>query len=182
MKYQIIYADPPWQYSRNGKYCAGRYYETMTTEQIMALPVIDLSDKNCLLFLWTTNSFLHDAFHVIDAWGFEYKTCLTWKKQKFGLGYWLWGQTEHCLLAAKGKHDRMKPPVGTTILEAVAFGHSQKPDAMYSLIEKFPYEPRLELFAREQSPMFPKRDGWDVWGNQIKCDIEMPLSMAEVTS
>ncbi len=165
-KYQIIYADPPWQYKRKGKYAAGRYYDTMTTKEIQALSVEKLAADNSLLFLWTTNAFLHDAFHVIESWGFEYKTTVTWVKHHYGLGYWLWGQTEHLLLAAKGKHIRITPPVGTTVIHAKKQKHSKKPEEARELIEKFPYRRRLELFARE------KTKGWDVWGNEVESDID----------
>lgn len=180
-KYQIIYADPPWEYKRKGKFCAGRYYSTMTVKQICDLPINQISDERCLLFLWTTNSFLRQAFEVVDAWGFEYKTCLTWAKSHFGLGYWLWGQTEHCFLAVKGKYQRFKPPLGTTLINAPKSKHSKKPMAVRSLIERFPHENKIELFARERTL------GWDVWGNEVESDIELkveantePLSTDEV--
>lgn len=160
-KYQIIYADPPWQYKRKGGSGAGRIYNTMTIQQICKLPVKLLSDTNALLFLWTTNSFLREAFDVVNAWGFEYKTCLTWDKLNQGLGYWLWGKTEHCFLCAKGKHRRIIPPLGSTILHAKKGKHSQKPKEVRELIERFPHTNKIELFARE------KHEGWDVWGNEV---------------
>lgn len=168
-KYQIIYADPPWRYKRNGKFCAGRYYDTMSVSEIQGLPVSELADERCLLFMWTTNSFLHDAFHVIESWGFEYKTCITWKKNHFGLGYWAWGQTEHCLLAAKGKFPRFKPPLLKTIFEHDRTRHSEKPSDFRKLIENFPGENLLELFARQ------KAEGWDVWGNEVECDVDLTI-------
>lgn len=140
----------------------------MTTEEIEALSVADIADEQCILFLWTTNSFLHDAFHVIDAWGFDYKTCVTWKKSHFGLGYWAWGQTEHCLLATKGKHKRFTPPLLKTIFEHDKTRHSKKPDAFRTLIEQFPAINRVELFARQ------KTKGWDVWGNEVESDVMLP--------
>lgn len=166
-KYKIIYADPPWQYKRKGKFCAGRYYDTMTVSEICGLNVKNISDDNSILFLWTTNSFLKEAFDVVTAWGFEYKTCITWAKSHYGLGYWAWGQTEHCFLASRGKHERIKPPVCTTLFNHPKTKHSKKPDSFRDLIEKFPYEPRIELFARE------KVFGWDVWGNEVDSDINL---------
>lgn len=166
-KYQIIYADPPWQYKRKGKFCAGRYYDTLTTKEICSLQVGELADDNSLLFLWTTNSFLRDAFDVVEAWGFQYKTCLTWAKSHYGLGYWLWGQTEHCFLCAKGKHNRITPPLGTTLINAPKSKHSKKPKEVRDLINKFPHKDKIELFARE------KTEGWDVWGNEVESDIEL---------
>ena len=166
-KYQIIYADPPWQYKRTGGSSASRNYSTMTVKQICEMPVVDIAADNSLLFLWTTNSFLREAFDVVTAWGFEYKTCITWKKDRWGLGYWAWGQTEHCFLCARGKHTRITPPLLPTIFEAKRTKHSKKPDAFRSVIEKFPYTPRVELFARQ------KTEGWDVWGNEVKSDITL---------
>lgn len=166
-KYQIIYADPPWQYKRKGKYCAGRYYSTMTVDEITQLPIKKLADDNSLLFIWTTNSFLPDTFKIIEAWGFQYKTCITWDKERYGLGYWAWGQTEHCLLCSRGKHKRIVPPLCKTIIKEKKTRHSSKPKAMYELIERFPQKNRLELFARF------KRQGWDVWGNEVESDIDL---------
>ncbi len=172
-KYQIIYADPPWQYKRNGRYCAGRYYETMTVDQICKLSVQDIAADNALLFLWTTNSFLKQAFNVVEAWGFEYKTCITWVKHKQGLGFWAWGITEHCFLCAKGDHKRITPPLISTVYDARSTRHSKKPDSFRAMIEKFPYKPRIELFARKENLLFSEHIGWDVWGNEVESDIKL---------
>lgn len=171
MKYKTILLDPPWKYSRNGKYGAERNYKVMSQDAIMALPIGDISDDNSILFLWTTNSFLHDALHLIDAWGFEYKTTITWDKEHFGLGYWAWGQTEHLMVAIKGKPYRPKVPVTRTIVRNKKGKHSAKPHIFYEIIEKMSEAPRIELFARPASPMFPRRDGWDVWGNEVESDL-----------
>lgn len=165
-KYQLIYADPPWQYKRCGKFCAGRYYETMTVKEICDLPVKSIVADNAMLFLWTTNSFLRQAFDVVDAWGFEYKTCITWNKTRIGLGFWAWGQTEHCFLCVRGKHKRITPPVMTTYFEHNKTSHSKKPDAFRAMIERFPLFPRIELFARVENRLFSEHVGWDVWGNE----------------
>lgn len=167
-KYKMIYADPPWRYDRCGGSGAGRHYDTMTVKEICELPVANIVSDIAMLFLWTTNSFLREAFEVVDAWGFEYKTCITWKKNKWGLGYWAWGQTEHCFLCVKGKPDVIKPPLLSTIYEHNATPHSKKPDAFRAIIEKFPLEPRIELFARTENRLFSEHVGWDVWGKEAK--------------
>ena len=78
-------------------------YPTMAFEEIKAMPVRDIADENAILWLWTTNAHLRVAFEVVEAWGFEYKTLLTWVKDRMGTGEWLRGQTEHCILSCAGK-------------------------------------------------------------------------------
>ena len=172
-KYKTILLDPPWQYGRNGKYSAESNYNVMNIEEIYNLPINKLADQDCILFLWTTNGFLHEALHCIEKWGFEYKTTITWDKEHYGLGYWAWGQTEHFMIAVKGKPFRPHPPITRTIVRHKKGKHSAKPDKFYTIAEKMGEKPRLELFAREQSPLFPKREGWDVWGNEIQSEQEV---------
>ena len=97
--FQVIVADPPWQYDSGNSLP----YPTMPLEDIKAMPVREIADENAILWLWTTNAHLPVAFDVVAAWGFEYKTLLTWVKDRMGTGEWLRGQTEHCMLAARGK-------------------------------------------------------------------------------
>jgi N6-adenosine-specific RNA methylase IME4 len=120
-----------------------------------------LAHTDCILWLWTTNAFLRDAFRVLDAWGFQEKTVLTWVKDRLGVGDWLRGQTEHCLLAVRGN------PVVTltnqsTILNSQRGEHSEKPDAFYRLVESLCPGSKVELFARTPRP------GWVPWGNEVE--------------
>jgi N6-adenosine-specific RNA methylase IME4 len=144
-------------------------YPTMTVDEIKALeiqvgdgakaPVFDFAEKNAILWLWTTNGHLRQAYGVLDAWGFEYKAMLTWAKDLPGTGAWLQGQTEHCLLAVRGKPTLLQG--GTTLLNARRRAHSQKPEEFYHLIERLcptPAGSKLELFARQ------KRAGWAQYG------------------
>lgn len=160
--YEVIVIDPPWAYEKRAEDESHRGrcpYPTMTVEEIksMKMPAAD----NCILWLWTTNAFMHDAFHVLEAWGFTPKTILTWVKDKIGLGDWLRGQTEHCILAVKGK-----PIVTLTNQSTVIYGplreHSRKPDEFYQLVESLCPGRKLEMFARQ------KRDGWDVYGAETE--------------
>lgn len=93
-KYQIIYSDPPWNEAGGGviKRGADRHYPLMKTKDIMALPVPALCMDNAHLYLWVTNTFMRDGFKVMEAWGFEYKTMITWAKDRFGLGQYFRGQ------------------------------------------------------------------------------------------
>ena len=183
-KYQIIYADPPWSYrftsptgSKRPNYANGAsdYYETMTLEQIKALPVQEISDKNSALFLWATNPMMPEAFEVMEAWGFRYKTLLTWHKERCkGMGYWFRGHTEHLLFGIRGdvkafrslNHNILKLPVGK---------HSEKPEEFRDLIDEATpnMNPKIELFSRK------KVLGWDAWGNEVESDITLETNHGE---
>jgi N6-adenosine-specific RNA methylase IME4 len=161
-QYSVIVADPPWPYTARQSdptHGGAPPYPIMTIEDISALHVP--SARDCILWLWTTNHFMEEAFQVLRAWGFQKKTILTWVKDRIGVGDWLRGKTEHCILATKGK-----PVVDlkdqTTVLYGKARGHSTKPVEFFTLVgELCPYRDRIELFSRS------KRDGWEVWGSGI---------------
>jgi N6-adenosine-specific RNA methylase IME4 len=163
--YRVITADPPWRYElRENDPSHTRIvpYPTMTIEQICAVDLASIAAKDCVLWLWTTNTHIEHAFKVLAAWGFEHKTMLTWAKSKFGTGYWLRGQTEHCIMAVRGK-----PTVvltnQATLLHGPVREHSQKPDSFYALVESLCPAPRYAyLFARGF-----ERPGWDCHGDQI---------------
>ncbi len=159
-RYQVIAIDPPWKYDSRAEDTTHRgknLYPDMTVEQIYAVPVPAKSQDDCVLWLWTTNAFMRDAFTCLDAWGFREKTILTWDKEILGLGDWLRNVTEHCIVAVRGR-----PIVSltnqTTIIREKRREHSRKPEAFYSLVEALCPGSKLEMFARE------KRPGWDSWG------------------
>lgn len=175
-KYQIIYADPAWNEQGGGKIKRGadKHYTLMKTEDIISLPVELYADTNCHLYLWTTNTFFPDALRVMKAWGFDYKTTITWVKDRIGLGQYFRGQTEHCLFGVRGmlpyKIEDGKRQQGTTFFQAKRTEHSVKPKEMRDLIYKVSDRTgfnKLELFARE------KTEGWDIWGNEVESDIEL---------
>lgn len=185
-KYNVIYADPPWSY-KNKKTGATmksgsleNYKSVMSLEDICNMPIKDITDKNAVLFIWVTVPLLPDALKVIDAWGFKYKTMLTWRKiMSLGMGYWYRGQCEHLILATKGKVKafRMQTP---NFYQCKAGKHSQKPHYFRelindSVINSFDSCEKLELFARDRNDMFPdyEYEGWDVYGNECKNSIEL---------
>jgi len=173
MKYKIIYADPPWSYKNKktgGSMVSGSMakYETMLLEDICSLPIRDISEKDCCLFLWATVPLIQEGFKVLEAWGFKYKTMLTWRKiMSLGMGFWYRGQTEHLLLGVKGKVKAFRIQKANFI-QCKAGKHSQKPHEFRELIEMTGISPRIELFARQ------KTEGWDVWGDEIESDIVFP--------
>lgn len=181
-KYNIIYADPPWKY--NDKMVmegvhgsikgADSFYNTLTLEDIKNLPIKDIADENCILFIWVTMPFLKEVFEVIEAWGFKYKTCgFCWvKKTKnnkihCGMGHYTRGNAELCLIATKGKIKRINNTV-YQIVEAEIREHSRKPDEVRNrIVELLGDLPRVELFARQ------KTEGWDAWGNEVESDVKL---------
>lgn len=163
-KYKTILADPPWKYGKGWGWGAGEYYPLMKLEDIKRMNIP--SDDNAHLYLWCPNGLLPQGLEVISSWGFTYKTCITWVKNRSIFGYYFKGQTEQLLFGVKGKlppKDRKQ----TTMITGKIKRHSQKPDDIYTVIEKISPEPRLELFART------KRKGWSSWGNEIESDIKL---------
>ncbi len=167
-KYNIIYADPPWQYWESGNKNQSLHYTTMTIDDICDLPVKDIADDDCVLFLWVTYPILQEAFRVIEAWGFKYSTAaFVWvKKNKlkdspfFGNGAWTRANSELCLLATKGNIMRLDASI-SQVVESPIEEHSRKPDIVRELITRLVGElPRVELFCRNPA------EGWDVWGNE----------------
>ncbi len=161
--FRVIVADPPWHYNKRPDDPSQRGslpYPSMTIEDIKALDVAGLAHDDAVLWLWTTNAHLPEAFGVVEAWGFTYKTLLTWTKPKMGLGDWLRGKTEHCLLCVRGK-----PTVTltnqTTVIEGKSGKHSEKPEEFYQLVEDLCPGGKLEMFSRK------KREGWTQHGNEI---------------
>jgi len=155
--FQVIVADPPWRYESGNSLP----YPTMGIEEIKAMPVVEIADENAILWLWTTNAHLRVAFDVVAAWGFEYRTMLTWVKDRMGTGEWLRGQTEHCMLAVRGEPVFLHGS-HATVLEAARREHSRKPEEFYSLVESTSPGGRVELFSRQE------RAGWSAFGNDVR--------------
>lgn len=166
-KYTTIYADPPWPEHGGGKIKRGadRHYNLMTIKEILFMPVASIAEDNAHLYLWVTNNFFRQGLDVMKEWGFKYKTTITWAKDRFGLGQYFRGQTEHCLFGVRGslpyKTVDGKRQQGTTLITAPRGKHSEKPEEFRLLIEKVSYPQYIELFARKRF------DGWDAWGNEV---------------
>lgn len=137
----------------------------MTVKEITGLPISDIAEDNCHLYLWATNNYLPAAIEVMKEWGFTYKTIVTWGKDKIGLGQYFRGQTEHCLFGVRGnipyKVVDGKRQQGRTLIIAPRGKHSEKPEEMREMIETVSVGPFVELFARREY------DGWDCWGNEV---------------
>jgi N6-adenosine-specific RNA methylase IME4 len=193
--YRTIVADPPWRYSNargtQTRSARGRRavtaednYPTMTNEEIAALPVREWADDAAHLYLWVTNPRLYggrgrkgdgaaiEPIDIMEAWGFEYVTCLTWVKLGApGLGFYFRGMTEHVLFGVRGGLTIPTDARESNVITAPRGRHSEKPDRFYELVERVSPGPYLEMFARR------RRYGWDVWGNEAP---EEAASQAEM--
>jgi len=162
--YPVLYADPPWRYehSESESRAIENQYPTMTLDEICALPVDDLATPDAILFLWATSPKLAESMQVIESWGFTYRTCAVWDKQKIGMGYYFRQQHELLLVATRGSIPTPIPEHRPASVFSEARGdHSAKPVQFAAWIEAmYPTLLRIELFCR--SP----RDGWATWGNQ----------------
>lgn len=191
-QYRTIVADPPWDHSDGTGYSFGaahvsgtRYgeagptrppYAHLAVAEIVALPVRALAEPDAHLYLWTTQRYLHESFHIAEAWGFTVSATLTWCKAPMGfMGGAFRSSTEFCHYARRGSlaHTMQWPTrwftwprVGWTQDDPAA-KHSRKPDAFLDIVEQVSPGPYLEMFARRQ------RLGWDTWGNEALNHVEM---------
>lgn len=173
-KYQLIYADPPWQYrnvttGRNNTSGAAHHYETIPLEELCRYPIQLIAAKDAALFLWCTTPLLPDGFKLMEAWGFEYKTTIYWHKiMSQGLGNWFRGQVEVILVGVRGKltpfHCQKANFIQTKVRK-----HSQKPREIYGLLESLDLDPMVELFARE------RRQKWDAWGSDLPDTLQTSI-------
>lgn len=161
-RYQVIYADPPWQYDNSGfDESAESQYPTMSTDDICAQPIDSLTTDEGVLFLWATNPLLPDALKVMKTWGFDYKTNMAWVKDKArGKAWWLKSKHELLLIGVR----KNTPQPATTPPSAFEADrgpiHSRKPAEAYEIIESMYPGSKIELFSRNE------REGWTMWGNE----------------
>ncbi len=179
LKFRTILIDPPWQFkNRTGKIAPEhkrlRRYPTMTNDQLASLPIAELADETCHLYLWTPNAMLPTAVSLVEQWGFTYKTNIIWCKVKKGtedseipepdrrgVGFYYRNVTEMLLVGVKGSLRTRQPARSQeNFITWVKQEHSRKPPKAREIIEQCSYPPYLELFAREQV------EGWTCWGNE----------------
>lgn len=175
-KFGAIMADPPWTFRLRGKdnlkKSAAKHFGLMSFNDILRLPVRDIAADDCVLFLWTPDAHLGQAFQVIEDWGFTYKTMgFYWVKTTrlgrffFGMGFWTRQNPEMCLLATRGRPRRLSAAIPSLIV-AQRREYARKPEEARERIERLVAGPYCELFGRQQRP------GWTVWGNEAdKFDV-----------
>ena len=177
-KYQIIYADPPWQFTSKKFQDGGRdfdkldsnHYPTMSIEELSNLPIRNIIAEDAVCFLWTVDSHLKEGINILEHWGFKYKTiAFNWikttknNKKCYNFSPWTLKSWELVLLGIKGKMGKYKQVNNVKgLVEAERIQHSQKPEEIRTRIDSlFGDLKKIELFARRISP------GWDVWGNEV---------------
>ncbi|MFQ3664920.1 MAG: MT-A70 family methyltransferase [Sphingomonadaceae bacterium] len=174
VRFGTVLADPPWQFqNRTGKVAPEHKrlsrYETMTVDEICALPVSEVAASPSHLYLWVPNALLPEGLRVMEAWGFRYVSNIVWHKIRKdggsdgrGVGFYFRNVTELLLFGVRGVNARTLAPGRRQVnmIEARKREHSRKPDEQYALIEACSWGPRLELFSRGVRP------GWTVWGDQ----------------
>ena len=164
-KYDLVYADPPWQYGNsmpNYYTEQANYYPLMSIDQICQMPIKEIINKDAVLFLWVTSPMLQDAFKVIEAWGFKYKTSFVWDKIKHNMGHYSSVRHEFLLLAIRGSYPLHNLKLYDSVYSEDRTEHSKKPQFYYQMIEDiYCNAKKIELFSRE------KREGWYSYGNQL---------------
>ena len=175
-KYEIIYADPPWDYgspqhTKGGKETGGAHthYNVMSVKEMKELPIPQISSDNCLLFMWVTGPFMDQAIDLMKHWGFQYKqVAFVWDKLRVNPGAYTTTQTEFVLVGKKGIIPR---PRGSRkekqLIQKKRTKHSEKPDEVRSRIEAmFPQQSKIELFARKAAP------NWNFIGDMLNGKIQ----------
>lgn len=162
-RYGLIYADPPWPMPTGVEdRSMERHYPAMTIEAICGMDVKGIARDDALLYMWAISTHLHDAFHVMGAWGFDYVSSMVWVKDRPGTGWWVRHQHEYLLIGRRGEWS--PPPYAmrrSSVIEAPRTEHSAKPASVAEMLEDlWPGVPRIELFSRSPRP------GWDVIGDE----------------
>lgn len=163
-KYRVLYADPPWKYGDKLTESYGPtqfHYPAMSLTDLCALDVSTMAEHDAVLFLWTTSPQLEDAFPIIKAWGFKYKSSFIWDKVKHNMGHYNSVRHEFLLIATRGSCLPDVPKLIDSVQSIERTTHSTKPEEFRAIIDElYPNGRRIELFARVEAK------GWDRWGNQ----------------
>ena len=188
-RYNVIYADPPWQFrvwsNKGMSRSAENHYLPQSLQNLIAFNVSAICENDCVLLMWATFPCLKNAFELAEAWGFAYKTvAFTWVKQNKnneklfkGMGYYTRANAEVVLLFTKGKPLKRACRNVEQVLISKRGEHSKKPAEIRERIVKlFGDVPRIELFARSCKGSFSDNefDGWDVFGNEVSNSINLP--------
>ena len=178
-KFEIIYADPPWDYKGQLQHAgpgskdtggAVRHYSTVTLNDLKTLEIKRIASNSCLLFMWATSPHLDQAIDLGKEWGFNWATiAFVWDKVRVNPGFYTMSQCELCLVFKRGK---IPTPRGARNIRQMVVSkrghHSRKPDEVRSRIEEmFPEQEKIELFSRT-----PAR-GWEVWGDEVALDPQV---------
>lgn len=161
-RFSVILADPAWEYefSKSDSRQIENQYLPSSQDDMKRLKVPAAEDS--VMFMWATSPKLREALDLMETWGFEYKTCMVWVKDKIGMGYYARQKHELVLIGTRGNLELPDPSVRPdSVFSAPRTEHSEKPEILHELIETmYPTYKKLEMFARK------KRRGWDAWGDE----------------
>ena len=176
--FATVLADPPWRFNnRTGKVAPEHHrlsrYDTLAPEEIASMPVSDVVAAQAHCYLWVPNALVAEGLHVLESWGFAYKTMLVWHKIRKdggsdgrGVGFYFRNVTEPVLFGVRGSLRTFDPGRRqVNLLATRKREHSRKPDEQYPIIEACSPGPYLELFGR-----YP-RAGWTAWGDEADPEI-----------
>jgi N6-adenosine-specific RNA methylase IME4 len=186
-----LYVDPPWKYKKpqtggSLKSGASQQYNTISFNDLKKLPIHKITERNCILFLWTTNPFIKEGLELVEAWGFQYKTMITWIKHNYGLGYYFRSKTEHILLGIKGKVKAFRSSRTNIIQTKKLYKHSQKPEEARQLIDEstkvIDNPKKLEIFARrDHNNYIIDKTNWTFIGNEIGNKLDVKEAIEELS-
>jgi len=165
-KYRVLYADPPWHHANKALGSSPEdHYLTMTTEDICAMNIKAITEKNAVLFLWSTSPHLKEALEVVSSWGFVYKSTFVWDKIKHVMGHYNSIRHEILLICTRGSCTPDVKILYDSVQSIEKGAHSEKPENFRKIIDTlYPLGKRIELFAKKSTK------NWDAFGNEIKND------------
>lgn len=165
--YGTAIIDAPLETGQRGTYGAIKHYPLMSVEEVKRMPIGDFMADNSHIWMWVGNQTLRIGFSILEAWGYSPKSVYTWCKLRMGLGVYLRNGTEHAILGVRGHAPvKFKAQINWGIFPVQ--DHSHKPEEFHKIVERVSPGPYVELFARRKMP------GWDVWGNEVESDLEIP--------
>lgn len=165
-RFPVLLADPPWRYELtiSDSRKVENQYPTMELAEIKAMGEDLPAAADAVLFMWATSPKVLEALEVMAAWGFVYRTCMVWTKDRIGMGVYVRQRHELILIGVRGQPgtpDKANRP--DSVISAPRTGHSKKPAEIYGVIDRmYPGLPKLELFCRGRVG----REGWSAWGNE----------------
>ena len=183
MKFSTIVIDSPWGYSNKKtgggmQSGASQKYPTLSLDDILNFDISAIADKDSVIFSWVPSPLIEYGLKALISWGYHYKFGIYWVKKdltnvggsaalvgRVGMGYWMSGDVEICLVGTKGKVTPYRSQISNVIIEKPR-GHSIKPDTFWTIVNRVKTNPAIELFARVE------RDGWECWGNEVNSTFD----------
>ena len=184
-KYAVAVIDPPWPIwwrETEPETKAGYQtmaYDTMSLNEIAALPIPAILEPDAWVFLWCTQKMLPHAFAILEGWGLTYRYTMGWHKSHgpkpvTGPIYNL----EFVLVGSRGA-PKYRETTGFRLCESWFYiqhgdSHSAKPEEFYDLLRRVTCNPRIDVFNRR------KISGFTGWGHEAPAGEPDPDHWQEV--